>query len=375
MAVALRNSKAANGNNDVLIDDILLEQVSVPSAAAMAIACPAEVMSMVTAVDDAKDTLVNTAVAIPVTVNDIVTENGVFDYPKISFTQPAKGTVVVASDGVLQYTPSANFVGTDPFKYTICNTRQPTPSCSSATVTVNIRTPDLRPQDDSASTVVGTAVTIDAAGNDQADVGTAVLNGTVSTPTHGSAVVSNGKITYTPAANYVGDDTFTYGVCDQSQPQPICKTATVTVTITATLAAANDSAVTDQGKPITIAVLGNDAAQAGPLVVRSISSSPAHGTAVPDGGGSIVYTPAAGFVGRDQFDYEVCDSAQPKPNCSTATVVVTVNAVAVPPDPKPPTPTPGASPTPVPGLGSVGLFLLSGLFGLAAAVRRKRQGV
>ena len=31
-----------------------------------------------------------------------------------------------------------------------------------------------------------------------------------------------------------------------------------------TLAAANDSAVTDQGKPITIAVLGNDAAQAGP---------------------------------------------------------------------------------------------------------------
>lgn len=57
-----------------------------------------------------------------------------------------------------------------------------------------------------------------------------------------------------------------------------------------------------------------------PTVVAG--QGPAHGTAVPDANGNIVYTPEAGYYGPDQFTYEVCET--PSGECGTATVYVTV---------------------------------------------------
>jgi len=48
----------------------------------------------------------------------------------------------------------------------------------------------------------------------------------------GSVVLNNdGSVTYTPQAGFMGDDTFTYTLCDDDTPQPSCSTATVTVSI------------------------------------------------------------------------------------------------------------------------------------------------
>ena len=54
-----------------------------------------------------------------------------------------------------------------------------------------------------------------------------------SAPANGSVVVSGTDITYTPAANYNGSDTFTYSVTQNSQ--------TVTATVTISVSAVNDA--------------------------------------------------------------------------------------------------------------------------------------
>ena len=86
--------------------------------------------------------------------------------------------------------------------------------------------------------------------------------------------------------------------------------------------AVDDSAMTVG--PVTISVLGNDTdPDSDPLTVDSVVQ-PANGTVMIGAGGTVTYTPDAGFTGTDSFTYTVCDSSGA---CDTATVTVTVNLV------------------------------------------------
>jgi hypothetical protein len=100
------------------------------------------------------------------------------------------------------------------------------------TVTVNgAGGPNQAPTatNDNVGTKPGTAVTINVLGNDSDPNGDALLITVDSQPQHGTAVVQNGQIVYTPAAGYTGVDSFTYVVSDGKGG-----TATATVTITVT---------------------------------------------------------------------------------------------------------------------------------------------
>ena len=78
-------------------------------------------------------------------------------------------------------------------------------------------------------------------------------------PAHGTATVNaDGTVTYTPAANYHGADSFSYTIGDGNGG-----TATATVSVTVTAAndgpvAVNDAATTAEDTAATIAVLTND---------------------------------------------------------------------------------------------------------------------
>lgn len=87
--------------------------------------------------------------------------------------------------------------------------------------------------------------------------------------------------------------------------------------------AVDDSAATPAGTAVTIDVLANDSDSAGAALTPTIASSPAHGTATIGAGGSVIYTPASGFVGVDTFTYTVTN---PDGGTATATVTVTVSA-------------------------------------------------
>ena len=250
---------------------------------------------------------------------------------------PASGQIAIdTTNGSITYTPSANFTGTDTFKYIVCDLAAP-PLCSAkATVRVVVSPPINQPPtavDDNAAAQQNAPVIINVLGNDSDPEGALDPNSVtvVNAPAHGQAVKNgNNTITYTPASSYLGGDSFTYRVCD-SAATPLCDSATVTITVTAKPneppVAVNDAAATLQGQAVTIVVLGNDRDPDGVLNPASvkIKSGPSHGQAQASANGSLRYTPAPAYLGADSLTYEVCDSAS-TPLCATATVTVSVSA-------------------------------------------------
>jgi hypothetical protein len=85
----------------------------------------------------------------------------------------------------------------------------------------------------------------------------------------------------------------------------------------------SDSAITNAGAAVTIAVLANDSDPDGdPLTIVSAAAGASGSVAIANGT-SLTYTPAAGFSGTDAFSYSVSDG---RGALATATVTVTVNA-------------------------------------------------
>src|SRR5205085_162064 len=109
---------------------------------------------------------------------------------------------------------------------------------------------------DAATTAEDTAVSIAVLTNDS-DAGGDTLTVSVATaPAHGTAAVNaDGSVTYTPAANYNGADSFTYTIADG---HGATATATVGLTITAendAPVATNDTTTTAEDTAVAIHVL------------------------------------------------------------------------------------------------------------------------
>ncbi|MBK8284812.1 MAG: tandem-95 repeat protein [Ahniella sp.] len=176
---------------------------------------------------------------------------------------------------------------------------------------------------DVATTGRGTAASINVLANDTDPDGDSLSIGTVGTPANGTAVITGTTIRYTPNANFVGTDTFTYTISDGRNG-----TATAAVTVAVQdnpPVAVNDSASTPSATPVTLNVLANDSdPQNDPLSLVS-TATPANGSVTFSANGSVTYTPNAGFSGVDTFNYTVRDS-----NGSTATATVSVTVSALP---------------------------------------------
>ncbi len=170
--------------------------------------------------------------------------------------------------------------------------------------------------DDAASTAQGVAVTVDVLANDTDVEGDTLTVAAVSNGAHGSVAIVGGAVTYTPVETYFGSDTFTYTVSDGTDTD--IGTVTVTVTPTA-LAAADDTATTQENTPVTVAVLDNDAGNN--LSITAVTQG-AHGAVTTDGA-TATYTPEDQYNGPDTFTYTVTDGV----DTATASVSVTVAEV------------------------------------------------
>ncbi len=169
------------------------------------------------------------------------------------------------------------------------------------------------------------AAAIDVLANDtDVDAGPKMI-ASVTQPENGTVVVTGGGtgVTYTPAANFAGGDTFTYTLNGGSL-------ATVTVTVTpvddAPVSVADAFVIAEDSVANALTVLANDTdVDGGPIAIASITQ-PARGTlAIAAGGGSLTFTPEANFTGSDSFTYTLA------PGGSTATVTLTVSSVDDPP--------------------------------------------
>jgi hypothetical protein len=169
--------------------------------------------STLNAVNDVAVVAEDSQITINVLEND--TDNDKTTLAIDSYTQGANGSVfLVTADKTLRYTPRPGFFGTDTFTYTIKNSAGET---KTATVSVTIVSVNDLPQaeHDSASVTKNSSVLIDVLANDEdPDSADVLVITSVNTPTHGIAVIENGKIRYTPNADFVGTDIFYYMISD-----------------------------------------------------------------------------------------------------------------------------------------------------------------
>jgi uncharacterized delta-60 repeat protein len=282
------------------------------------------------------------AAVVPVLANDSPAPDAGEALTVTAVTQPAHGVVTLVG-GVVRYTPSPNYTGTDTFTYTITDdfTGPDGPRTSTGTVTVTVTPVNDPPTavddvlviaEDSPATVV------DVRFNDSIvpDAGEMLTVTAVTQPAHGVVTLVGGVVSYAPAADYHGPDSFTYTLSDGNGGTA---TATVAVTVFAVndppTATADTLTVAEDDPATVVPVLANDSAapDTGETLTVTAVTQPAHGT-VTLVRGVVQYTPAADYNGPDSFTYTVSDG---NGGTATATVTVTVTPVNDPPTPAPDT--------------------------------------
>ena len=185
--------------------------------------------------------------------------------------------------------------------------------------------------DDTATTNEDTAASIAVLANDTDADNNTLGVASVTAPSHGTAVKqSNGTVLYTPAANYNGPDGFDYVVSDGAGGTDTGSVAITVTPVNDPPVANTDTATTAYQTPVAIPVLANDTDVDGDtLSVVSVGAA-SHGAVTIGPGGSVTYTPNAGYSGGDTFQYTAGDGHG---GTAVGTVNVTVGAAPPPVNP------------------------------------------
>ena len=277
------------------------------------------------AVSDTATVEEDTSLTIDVISNDTDIDE---DPLTLSFVNPnGSGTAAVNADGVsIDYTPAANFNGTETITYTVSDGEL---SDTTGTLTITVTPVNDAPVavSDTATVLEDSALTnIDIVSNDT-DVEGDTLTLTAATPDGSgtAAVNSDGlSVDYTPAANFNGTETITYTLSDGTDTS----TGTLTITVTAVNdapVAVSDTAIVDEDTSLTVDVISNDTDVEGDTLTLITATPDGSGTvSVNADGVSVDYTPAANFNGPETITYTVSDGEL---SDTTGTLTITVTPV------------------------------------------------
>jgi hypothetical protein len=248
---------------------------------------------------------------------------------------PTNGTLgaitpLTPTSAQVQYTPNSNFEGSDSFTFRVSDG---TNNSSPATVSISVVNglPTANPQ--TVTTGADTGVTITLTGSDPES--SPLTFSIVTNPTNGSlgAITpinaTSASVLYTPNSGFTGNDSFTFRVNDGTADS---SPATVTINVEAA-PVANDDAPAGSSAPgdpfhaafntplvSTTSVLANDTGFPTPTVTAFDAASTQGGTVSVNANGTFTYTPPAGFVGFDTFNYTATNAQ----GSDTATVTIAV---------------------------------------------------
>ncbi len=178
------------------------------------------------AVPDLRAVAEDTSITIAVLANDTGLGDGSLT---VTITTAAtNGTATAVAGGAATYVPTADFVGTDTFGYTV---RDVNNDVSTTTVTITVTPVNDAPVAvaDLASTRIDRAVVIAVLANDTETDGDVLSVTSVTVPLHGTAEIQpDGAVRYVPATGYTGADRFDYTISDGQGDQ---STAAVNVAV------------------------------------------------------------------------------------------------------------------------------------------------
>ncbi|MGB5279554.1 MAG: DUF4347 domain-containing protein [Gammaproteobacteria bacterium] len=273
------------------------------------------------------------------------------------------GDVVLAADlDNLTYTPNTNFNGSDSFTFSVSDGTDYSVNPNTMTITVSAVNNVPSSMDSMTSTNEDQAWTFTAADFPFADVESAsivalridalptngvLMNGATAINAGDVIVAANlSNLSFTPAADFNGTDSFAFSVFDGIDYSAAPNTMTITVNAINDIPNSGDFSIsTMEDASLTFAVSDfpfADAENAGIVALR-IDTIPANGvlmngTTVVDAGDVIVaadlanlsYTPTAGFNGADSFSFSVSDGTAYSSAPSTLTANVNPATVVTP---------------------------------------------
>ncbi|MEV4640628.1 Ig-like domain-containing protein [Actinoplanes sp. NPDC049548] len=263
-----------------------------------------------------------TAVAGTPTTMDVLSNDTGQGLSVTGVSAPGNGTATITLGGTgVEYTGNSSFTGSDTFTYTVTDLGGNT---STGTVTVTVTAPVVPPvitppallivADDEVDTPSGTVVVVSPLTNDTGDGPLSVQS--AAGASHGTLTLTGDDVSYQPAADFWGTDTFTYTAQDA---HAATATGTVTVTVLPSAAPAADTATVEFRTATLLGVLANDPAGATVAAVTPAS----HGTVTLDGG-TVRYVPDSTYAGPDSFTYRLTGG----PSVATVSVIVTGPALA-----------------------------------------------
>lgn len=230
------------------------------------------------------------------------------------------GTVVFTGS-TARFTPAPNFNGTASFNVEAFDGQlfsQP------VTVTIHVAAVNDPPVASAltASLNEDTSGTITLTGSD-AD-GDRLQFAVVDSPQHGALTGTPPQLTYTPAADYNGPDSFTYTATDGTATSPPAKVSITVRSVNDPPVATSATVTTDEDTPVTVALQASDVD--GQTLSFSITSAP------PDGsftltGASLTYTPALNATGPRTFTFRASDGSL----SASATIAINITPINDPP--------------------------------------------
>jgi autotransporter-associated beta strand protein len=285
---------------------------------------PATVSIAVTPVNDAPLALaqsVSTAEETPLTITLAGTdvENDALTYTL--FTSPASGTLSGTAPNVL-YTPAADFYGAASFTFIV---NDGTAASELATVSITVTASNDAPvaAAQNVSTAEETALPITLAGTD-VDLD-ALTYAIVTPPANGTLSGSAPNLTYTPAANSNGADSFTFIANDGTGASP---PATISITVTPvndTPVAASQDVTTAEDATLPVTLTGTDVENS--ALTYTIVALPTNGT-LSGTAPNVTFTPSGNYSGSSSFTFTVNDGTI---DSAVATVSITVTEAIDPP--------------------------------------------
>ena len=226
--------------------------------------------------------------------------------------------------GEITYTPNTNFSGADTFTFSVSDGKL---SSAVATVTVNVTAVNDAPTANAQtrSTPEETPVVVTLSGSDPE--GASLEYVVTREPTHGTLGAlepTTHKVTYTPAQDYNGTDSFTFVVSDG-------ELTSAEATVIIKVGVVNDQPVAkaqsvsldeDTAKAITLTAQDAD----NNALTYAIVKQPEHGkvSGLNAGTGKVTYTPNKDYSGADSFTFKANDGTE---DSEVQTVSLTINPV------------------------------------------------
>jgi hypothetical protein len=303
-----------------------------------------------TANDDSKSTAIDTPVNIDLAANDSAAATTAVPPDPAAFTPaavpPATLTVdavstqggtlsqPVPADGTVGYTPPAGYTGVDTFTYTLTDDagRESIPATVTITILLGANNPPIA-SDTTVTTDEDTPLDIfvDEVASDPDDDplrfqnynAVSVNGGTIAEDATGTV------LTYTPAQNFNGMDSFNYSVTDGTDDSDVATITVVVEPVNDALECQDVKTSTALDTPLEIDVTNellstcNDVDN-DPIRLWTVGNPSQPGsTTAYDGANTVTYTPADGFEGYDEFTYTAFDGT----DFGTSTVTVAVGNV------------------------------------------------